>query len=105
MYMLYSALLTVGILTALPYFLVKAWRSGKYIRNLSARLGFFSVENKVAAEKTIWVHAVSVGEALAIKPFVTLLKKRHAAWRIVLSTTTLTGNRVAEEQLKPAVDE
>src|SRR5262245_3084134 len=99
MYVLYSTLLTVGIVLALPYFLVKAWRSGKYIDNFSARLGFFKLSQKTPAEKVVWVHAVSVGEALALKPLVALLKKVHPTWRIVLSTTTITGNRVAEERL------
>lgn len=103
MYLFYSAVLMAGVLVALPYFLIKAWSSGKYVRNLSMRLGFFTIPKKTA-EKVIWVHSVSVGETVAIKPFVTLLKKTHPTWRIVLSTTTITGNRVADARLRPAVD-
>lgn len=44
----------------------------------------------------IWIHAASVGETLAVTPFIKRLKSRHPEIRIVLTTTTSTGAEQAE---------
>ncbi|PKF61268.1 3-deoxy-D-manno-octulosonic acid transferase [Psychromonas sp. psych-6C06] len=41
--------------------------------------------------KPIWIHAVSVGESIAITPLVKKLKKQHPTIPIVVTTTTSTG--------------
>jgi 3-deoxy-D-manno-octulosonic-acid transferase len=48
--------------------------------------------------KVIWVHAVSVGEFLAAKPLIEGLKRDLPGHRIVVSTTTLTGQQLARSQ-------
>ena len=45
---------------------------------------------------SVWVHAVSVGEALTARPLVRALKARFPDWPLYLSTTTVTGAAVAE---------
>jgi 3-deoxy-D-manno-octulosonic-acid transferase len=47
---------------------------------------------------SIWIHAVSVGEALAAIPFGRELKKRYPTRAIFLSTTTDTGQKLANER-------
>ncbi|MBI3657815.1 MAG: 3-deoxy-D-manno-octulosonic acid transferase [Acidobacteria bacterium] len=89
----------------MPYFLFKAWTDKKYWQNLPARLGFFKTLESNGFEKVLWVHAVSVGETLACKPLISLIKRQHPSWQVILSTTTLTGHRLAREQLRPPVDE
>ncbi len=44
----------------------------------------------------IWIHAASVGETLAVTPFIKQLKSRHPEIKIVLTTTTSTGAEQAE---------
>lgn len=44
----------------------------------------------------IWIHAASVGETLAVTPFIKRLKSRHPEIKIVLTTTTSTGAEQAE---------
>lgn len=39
----------------------------------------------------IWIHAVSVGETLAVSPLVRKLKKQHPDTPILITTTTATG--------------
>ncbi|MEH6454250.1 MAG: glycosyltransferase N-terminal domain-containing protein [Psychromonas sp.] len=48
----------------------------------------------------IWIHAVSVGESMAIAPMVKKLKSRHPTIPIIVTTTTSTG----AEQIKKLGD-
>lgn len=74
-------------------------RSKKYRAGLADRLGFVPDRIKTVAEAgSIWIHAVSVGEVLAIS---NLVRELHAAYPdrpVFISTTTLTGQRLARER-------
>jgi 3-deoxy-D-manno-octulosonic-acid transferase len=100
MYLLYSLGLALALLVSLPYWLVQMLRSGKYRAGLSERLGNVPARLRATAsnENCIWVHAVSVGEVLAVSGLITELRKKFADWRIVVSTTTLTGQKLAREK-------
>ncbi len=45
----------------------------------------------------VWIHAVSVGETLAITPFIQAFKKQHPDTPIILTTTTRTGADQAQK--------
>lgn len=99
MYLLYSILLTLGFVVLLPRFVLDALRHGKYVAGLGERLG------KIPAlapdgGPVIWLHCVSVGETQAARPLFTELRRRFPQHRLVVSTTTLTGQRVAREVFK-----
>src|SRR5262245_60146534 len=97
MYLLYSALLATGLLLSLPYWLLQMVRHGKYRRGFLQRLG--SVPPSLARsspQPTVWYHAVSVGEVLAISGLVDEMRRRCPAYRIVVSTTTDTGQKLAK---------
>jgi len=94
-YILYSILLAAGFLIALPWFLWKGRKSGKYMRTFRERMGRLPVYLNVDGDRSIWIHAVSVGEALAARPLVPALRERFPGYRFFLSTTTMTGNAVA----------
>ncbi|MDX1390703.1 MAG: 3-deoxy-D-manno-octulosonic acid transferase, partial [Acidobacteriota bacterium] len=53
--------------------------------------------------RSIWIHAVSVGEVLAARALLQDLRRRYPGHRLLLSTTTATGQQVAR-QLEEAVD-
>jgi 3-deoxy-D-manno-octulosonic-acid transferase len=96
MYLLYSALLAIGLLLAIPYWLWEMLRHGKYRTGFSARLG--TVPDHLrgsAARPTIWIHAVSVGEVLAISPLVEELQQAFPQFRVLVSTTTDAGQTLA----------
>ncbi len=96
MYLLYSALLAMGLLLSLPYWLWQSWRQGKYRAGIGERLGRVPERLKTAKPgRSIWVHAVSVGEVLAVVGLVEELGKRFPEHRIVVSTTTDTGQKLA----------
>ncbi|MGE0886281.1 MAG: 3-deoxy-D-manno-octulosonic acid transferase [Blastocatellales bacterium] len=102
MYLLYSLLYTLAFLVLLPYFAYQAVFNRKYLGNFSGRLWLKSPWSKNESRPAIWLHAVSVGETLAAKPLITALRERFPDHRLVVSTTTLTGQAVALENIREA---
>lgn len=82
-----------------PWWLWQMLRNGKYRTGWSERLG--RVPDRLLRDgdaPTIWIHAVSVGEVLAISRVVEELKAQAPDWRIVVSTTTDTGQKLARQR-------
>ena len=59
-----------------------------------------SLPKPVAASKSIWLHAVSVGEVLSLQKLVKELKTRHPNWAVYFSVLTNAGLRVGREKIK-----
>jgi len=98
-YWIYSALLLAILVLSTPWWLWQMLRHGKYRAGWSERLG--SVPRRLrphAAPETIWIHAVSVGEVLAITQLVAELKAQLRDYRIIVSTTTDTGQNLARQK-------
>ena len=97
---LYSVALAVGMLASLPYWLFQMARHGKYRMGLAERLGRVPSRLQLPGkqEPVIWVHAVSVGEALAVAGLVEELQRRFPEHRILISTTTDTGQALARKR-------
>jgi 3-deoxy-D-manno-octulosonic-acid transferase len=68
---------------------------------IGLRLGFYPKEliNKLSGRKNIWIHAVSVGEVIAVSPLVKAMREKYPAHRIVFTTVTETGNTAAQKIL------
>jgi 3-deoxy-D-manno-octulosonic-acid transferase len=96
MYLLYSLLLTVGFVALLPKFILDALTSRKYVTGLRQRLGDLPAISP-SDHPVIWLHCVSVGEAQAARPLVDALLKKFPSHQIVVSTTTVTGQAVAQK--------
>ncbi len=102
MYFIYSFLMCLAALLLMPYWLVKGQRHGKYLSNLGERLGFsFPGLAKLPANSTgaIWIHAVSVGEALSGVTLARRLKEAYPERPLIVSTTTMTGQTLARERM------
>ena len=98
-YLIYSLLLALGLLLSSPWWIVQAIRHGKYRAGLRERLGYIPKRLKLTAnERRIWVHAVSVGEVLAISSLLGTLRTSFPEHRVMLSTTTLTGQTLARQR-------
>ena len=97
-YFAYSALLLMGLALSSPWWLLQRLRHGKYRTGLRERLGAVSPRLTEGARETIWIHAVSVGEVLAVSGMVEELKVRLPGWRVVVSTTTDTGQKLARQR-------
>ena len=99
MYFLYSALLALALILSLPYWLFQMARRGKYRQGFKQRMGKCPPHLAIPSSRpTIWVHAVSVGEVLAVSGLVSELRRHWPDWRIVISTTTDTGQNLARER-------
>jgi 3-deoxy-D-manno-octulosonic-acid transferase len=102
MYTIYSALSLALFVVVSPYFLYQAIRYKKYIGSLRQRLGFLPSTFNLDGEESIWIHAVSVGEALTARALAADLKARYPRLRLFVSTTTIAGQQVARRSLSQA---
>ncbi len=91
MFILYDAIFLIFAIIYLPYlFFTK-----KFHKGLWQRLGLY--QNISGSRGSIWLHAVSVGEVVAIKPLWARLRKEYPSKRILISTITRTGNEIARK--------
>ena len=102
MYFIYSVVMSVAVFLLLPYWIALGLRHGKYLSNLSQRLGFsFPSLSKLPAQRpgAIWMHAVSVGEAISAVTLARRLKERFPERPLIVSTTTMTGQQVVRDRM------
>ena len=93
MFAFYSFLLALGFLFMSPLFLL---RREKYASGFNERLGNYPpfVHD---GRPVIWLHCVSVGETNAARPLVEAIRKGLPNHRLVISTTTKTGQELARK--------
>jgi 3-deoxy-D-manno-octulosonic-acid transferase len=112
MMVLYSLLLALGLVVSAPWWLARMLTTERYREGMRERLGrlperlreavrgFGSASGKHA--RVVWVHAVSVGEVLAASRLIgeleAALSSGGESWRVVVSTTTRTGQKLARER-------
>src|SRR5579875_2311232 len=106
---LYSLALGAVLLLGAPWWLFRMATSGKYREGLTERLGLIPGRIRTTFDQpcrpaVVWVHAVSVGEVLAASRLIDELEaalnpeNAAPAWRVVVSTTTRTGQKLAKER-------
>ena len=92
------------MLLSLPYWLYQILRRGKYRTGLVERMG--GVPARLGASSNtnpvIWVHAVSLGEVLAVSGLVEQMRRSFPRHRVLLSTTTDTGQELARKRFGEA---
>jgi 3-deoxy-D-manno-octulosonic-acid transferase len=98
-HLLYSFCYTLGFLLVLPYFLAQTLLRRKYLSSFWQRLGFLPAGIDSSLQHGIWIHAVSVGEVLAILPLSQAIRKKWPDRPLFVSTTTLTGQNLANQRL------
>jgi 3-deoxy-D-manno-octulosonic-acid transferase len=94
MWFLYNILFAIGYLALLPMFLLRMRRRGGYRQDFGDRFGCYAPGKRAALGEggRIWVHAVSVGEALVALSFIQSVRETRPGARFVISTTTSTGH-------------
>ncbi|KAF0237225.1 MAG: 3-deoxy-D-manno-octulosonic-acid transferase [bacterium] len=98
MYILYDLVLLLALILAAPYLIYQAVVYKKYLANLFVRLGLRSVNLPSLPQPKILIHCVSVGEFLAAEPLIELLYRSLPEYKLVISTTTITGQKLAQER-------
>jgi 3-deoxy-D-manno-octulosonic-acid transferase len=99
MYILYSLLLACVAILSLPWWAVQLLRLQKYRAGFSERMGRVPARLKRSGDMgCIWVHAVSVGEVLAISQLAAELKKTFPRHQLFVSTTTFTGQQLGRQR-------
>ncbi|MBI4165716.1 MAG: 3-deoxy-D-manno-octulosonic acid transferase [Acidobacteria bacterium] len=100
---MYSFLFTLGVLLTAPYYL---WRLRGNIASAAdwrERFGFLPRAFQQSARGAIWIHAVSVGETMAVASLVREIQQRHPGRKIFLSHVTVAGRKAGESRL-PDID-
>ena len=100
MYLIYSILLSVGFLLMLPLFML---RREKYASGFSQRMGNYPpfIHD---GRPVIWLHCVSVGETNAARTLVDRINTQHRGHRLIVSTTTKTGQELAQKLFADKAD-
>jgi 3-deoxy-D-manno-octulosonic-acid transferase len=98
MYLVYSALLGSGLVLSLPWWIYQMLRHGKYRSGFWERFGRIPSHLARSPQPSIWVHAVSVGEVMAVSGLVEKLRIQYPGHRVVVSTTTDTGQKLARSR-------
>ncbi len=102
MFQIYSLLYSIAFVALLPYFAYQAIANRKYLSNFRERLGLLPETLKADRRPAIWLHAVSVGETLAAWPLIKGLRERFPGHRLIVSTTTVTGQAIARSRITEA---
>lgn len=91
MFIIYDLIFLIIVIIYFPFYLLK----GKFHRGFSSRFG--CLPKDLNLDRPIWVHAVSVGEVMAVKSLIEGLRLAYPAKRLVISTVTTTGNKIARD--------
>jgi len=97
MHWLFNLAYLLAVALTLPFWLYKSATTGKYRRGMWGKM--VGKPPIITDGRPIaWIHAVSAGEVLLLKPLLTRLRVETPGFQWVLSATTNTGYDVAKEK-------
>ena len=96
-FFLYNLAWTLTVILSLP--LIPLAKRLRFSERLALRLPTGTLKGK-----SIWIHALSVGEVLSVLPVVKSLKQRYPSKRIVFTVKTSQGIKIAHNELEGKVD-
>ncbi|MBN2381906.1 3-deoxy-D-manno-octulosonic acid transferase [bacterium] len=94
--LIYSLLLYLAMLLAMPFFCIKALLDPRYRYRLKDRLGLSPCHRD---RPVIWCHTASVGEVLLALPFFKKLLEHYRDYDLFVSTQTPSGHQTLERDL------
>ena len=103
MIILYNLVLISLAITLLPLILIAFILQPKFRAGFWEKIGFYKANQQII--KSTVFHAVSVGETNAIKDLVNSYRKKHPEETIIVTTTTRTGQEIAQKSFKDVVNQ
>jgi 3-deoxy-D-manno-octulosonic-acid transferase len=90
---LYSLLVYFLLPFTLAKLIYRGFKQPQYLQHWGERYGFYSASTKKIWEKrkTLWIHAVSVGETKAAIPLIKLFLKKYPRHHLLITHGTPTG--------------
>lgn len=101
MFIIYNLILTLLMPLWVPWMYFRSSRRAE-APNWRERSGNYegTIPPKDKKVRRIWVHAVSVGEVIAARPFLKELRRTLPTHEIVLTVTTSSGHQTARETME-----
>ncbi len=99
MYFLYNLALCFGLMLITPWLAYRALRGR--LPGIAQRLGLLPGEGSPSENPAVWIHAVSLGEVKAVAALIDAIRKRFPGIRIVITSSTTTGWKEAQQLLQP----
>ena len=99
----YNLLLGGGALVASPFLALKVAATPRWRVGWEERVAL-ELPPEPRGEPVIWIHAVSVGEVIAVSPLLSALRDLYSEGSIYLSTVTETGKETALERVGKFID-
>ena len=94
----------------LPFTCIKliyrGFKQPDYLKHWDERYGFYSASTKKiwGKRKTLWIHAVSVGETKAAIPLIQLFLKKYPRHHLLITHGTPTGRATSIDIKHPRID-
>jgi 3-deoxy-D-manno-octulosonic-acid transferase len=93
----YTAVVWIAMPLAALYLLWRSRRQPDYRSHWGERFGWAAYRAAAAANRPIWIHAVSVGETRAAEPLLAALAQRFGDQHFLLTHMTPTGRATGSE--------
>ena len=95
MYFVYNIFLYIVFLLSPLIFFIRVLNGKEDPIRLKEKLCIYSKKNNL---KSIWFHAVSVGELMSIIPVLKILEKNKKIDQIIVTTSTISSTKIFEKQ-------
>lgn len=96
---MWMVLYNIALILAAPLIVLALLAKRRCRRGLAQRLGFLPERLRRRGRPVLWIHAVSMGETVAMAPLIQELHRRHPEDRLIVSTVTETGREAVERHL------
>ena len=94
-YFLYN----VFLIAVSPFIILILLAKKRSRRGFFQRIGWVPKKTDSLKPPVLWIHAVSLGEVVAVVPLVKALQERYPNWSFLVSTITETGREAVEQGL------
>ena len=95
MFFIYGILTNILFLLSPIIFVFRILKKKEDINRFQEKYCIYSRKN---FQKTIWFHAVSVGELMSIIPVVKRLEKNKKVKKIIITSSTISSSKIFKKQ-------